>query len=61
MGVLIVKNSVQIVLHNDLDEMIYKEIWFNEDYNVNLSHKSIVIDIGLNVGFASLYFAQKIM
>lgn len=48
-----------MILHNDLEEMICREIWYNEDYNINLQADSILIDIGLNVGFASLFFANK--
>ena len=48
-----------MVLHNDLEEMICREVWYNEDYNINLQTECIVIDIGLNVGFATLFFADK--
>lgn len=48
-----------MVLHNDLEEMICREIWYNDDYNINLQTDCIVIDIGLNVGFATLFFANK--
>lgn len=47
------------MLHNDVEEMIYREIWYNEEYNLNTSKESIVIDIGMNAGFATLFFAQK--
>lgn len=58
-GVKVCWNGVTVMLHNELEEMIYREIWCNEDYNLNILKDSIVIDIGMNAGFASLYFAQK--
>ena len=42
-------------------EEIFKlhEIFHLNMYNFSLPHKSILIDIGMNVGFGSLYFASK--
>jgi len=37
---------------------ILKEIFVNKDYNFLLDQKCIVIDIGANVGFSSLFFSQ---
>lgn len=58
-GVKVCCNGIAAVLHNVLEEMIYREIWYNEEYNLNISKESIVIDIGMNAGFATLFFAQK--
>ena len=38
---------------------ILHEIFHLNMYNFSLSHNSVVIDIGMNVGFGSLYFASK--
>lgn len=40
----------------DMD--IFWEIFLFHEYSINLLPHSIVIDIGMNVGFASLYFAS---
>jgi FkbM family methyltransferase len=39
------------------DIYILKEIYLNKEYGFFFNEKSIVVDIGLNVGFASLFFA----
>lgn len=46
-------------MHNKIEEMICYEIWDLEEYNLNLQADSIVIDIGMNVGLATLFFANK--
>lgn len=58
-GVKVCWKGITAVLHNAVEEMIYREIWYNEEYNLNTSKESIVIDIGMNAGFATLFFAQK--
>lgn len=58
-GIALCMNGITVILHNELEEMIFREIWCSEDYNVNLASDSIVLDIGLNVGFAALFFANK--
>ena len=39
------------------DIYILKEIYLNKEYGFFFNEKSIVVDVGLNVGFASLFFA----
>ena len=58
-GLKICINDVKILLTNETEEMICSEIFIMDDYNINMSSDSIVIDIGLNVGLASLFFAKK--
>jgi len=41
------------------DVFILNEIFFNNHYNYDIKDEHIVIDIGMNVGFASIYFADK--
>lgn len=41
------------------DLFILTEIYLRKEYNLNIAEPSVVIDIGLNVGFASLYFANR--
>jgi len=36
---------------------ITKEVFLNKDYAINFSYEAVLIDIGLNRGIASLYFA----
>ena len=49
----------RIISSNEL--FIINEVFFNRCYNVNIPGDQIynVIDIGMNVGFASLFFAAK--
>jgi FkbM family methyltransferase len=45
---------------NAFDELfILHEIFFRGVYNYSFNKNHIVIDIGMNVGFSSLYFAKK--
>jgi len=58
-GIEICIKGTTLIIHNDVEEMICREIWYEDQYNINLQADCIVIDIGLNVGFASLFFANK--
>jgi len=58
-GIEVVIDGIHIILHNALEESIFWEIYYNEEYNINFQTNSIVIDIGLNVGMATLFFANK--
>ncbi len=40
-------------------ELIAYEIFFNDDYHFSPGKDAIVIDIGMNIGFASLYYALR--
>lgn len=46
-------------LTNNLEKIILEDIYFNEDYNLYFPYDAVVVDIGMNVGFASLFFAKK--
>jgi FkbM family methyltransferase len=37
---------------------ILEEVYVNGTYNFQSNHPAVVVDIGMNVGFASLFFAQ---
>ena len=50
-----VKIDISNVPHEALG--ITKELFLNKDYAVNFSYDAVLIDIGLNRGIASLYFA----
>ncbi|MCP4613407.1 MAG: FkbM family methyltransferase [Planctomycetes bacterium] len=50
-----VKIDISNVPHEAMG--ITKEVFLNKDYTVNFSHDAVLIDIGLNRGIASLYFA----
>lgn len=58
-GIEVVIDGIHIIFHNALEESIFYEIYYNEEYNINCPTNSIVIDIGLNVGMATLFFANK--
>lgn len=38
---------------------IVEEIFKNDEYNFDVGYPSVVIDIGMNIGLASLYFAAR--
>lgn len=39
--------------------LIVEEIFKNDEYNFDISDRAVVIDIGMNIGLASLYFAAR--
>jgi FkbM family methyltransferase len=39
--------------------LIVEEIFKNEEYNFEIGAEAVVIDIGMNIGLASLYFASR--
>jgi FkbM family methyltransferase len=39
--------------------LIVEEIFKNEEYHFDIGRDAVVIDIGMNIGLASLYFAQR--
>ncbi len=58
-GLEVCISGIKMLLTNAVEEMICREIWYGDDYNVNLPSDSVVIDIGMNVGYATLFFANK--
>lgn len=46
------------ILKSEVDLWIFKEIYFQNTYNINIQGSLEVIDIGMNIGIASLYFAS---
>ncbi len=39
--------------------LIVEEIFKSDEYNFDIGEESVVIDIGMNIGLASLYFASR--
>ena len=39
--------------------LIVEEIFKNEEYNFDIGQEAVVIDLGMNIGLASLYFASR--
>jgi FkbM family methyltransferase len=39
--------------------LMIEEIYKNEEYNFDIGAQAVVIDIGMNIGLASLYFAAR--
>jgi FkbM family methyltransferase len=56
-GTIIDYLGVSIAVKNVEDFQIIREIFQRNSYNFNLSGDVCVVDIGMNVGLASLYFA----
>jgi FkbM family methyltransferase len=49
--------NLKVEVQTAEDIFILKEIYLNREYGFNFREKTIVVDIGLNVAMASLYFA----
>lgn len=58
-GIEINWNDLRISISNECDMIIFKDIFLQEDYNLNMKDNCILIDIGMNTGQASLFFASK--
>jgi len=52
-------NNIKIQLYNGEELYILNEIYYEGCYNFLLNSDCVVIDIGMNVGLASLFFLQK--
>jgi len=39
--------------------LIVEEVFKNDEYNFDIADRAVVIDIGMNIGLASLYFAAR--
>lgn len=54
-------NNISINLKSLTEHNVFKTIFLDKDYEVGLSSlkPTVVIDIGMNVGMAALYFANK--
>lgn len=50
--------SIKIHLKNHGSLFVVNELFVEQLYDININQKSIVIDVGMNVGLASLYFAS---
>lgn len=54
-----IKDRLKVKFIDKTQENIFWEIFYEECYNFCSNEEMILIDIGLNAGFASLYFALK--
>lgn len=52
-------NGVHVQCENEVEYMIAQQIFAEEEYGFHTKDNYFVIDIGLNIGCASLYFASK--
>lgn len=58
--ILISIHAISFLIKHDSDSFIYEEIFLQDEYAFSLSRTSIiVIDIGMNIGCASLFFASR--
>ena len=53
-----INEGITFVLRTKTDLVVFDEIYLDNDYRVLAQGKITVIDIGMNVGLASLYYAQ---
>ncbi len=51
--------GIKVQIKRGVELYILHEIFILQDYHFSSLHDYIVIDIGMNVGFASLFFAQQ--
>ena len=58
-GVLIAFDNFKIYIESREEFYIVSEIFAENDYNFFFPKKTVVVDIGCNVGMASLFFAAK--
>ncbi len=52
-------DGIALLINSAEELFIANEIFVNRCYEFHLNSKAIVIDIGMNVGIASLYFASR--
>lgn len=59
-GVIVTSGDVSFKLQYITDFYVFREIFFENIYNVGLPYTDcIVIDIGMNIGLATLFFAER--
>jgi len=58
-GLLLTINGVRLMVTNKQEILIVKEIFTEKIYNTRILPNTLVIDIGMNVGFCSLFFANN--
>jgi FkbM family methyltransferase len=51
-------DSISLYIFGRSDLYCILEVFYFTYYNININHDAIVIDIGLNIGTTSLFFAQ---
>ena len=59
--VLVQYNYLKIWLQSSNSFYAFKEVFIKQCYNLDLSQSTVVFDVGMNVGYTSLFFAQKEM
>ncbi|PTB96656.1 hypothetical protein C9994_06365 [Marivirga lumbricoides] len=52
-------NNLKLFIKTAEELYIIREVFFHEIYNISLGKPFMVIDIGMNVGYTSLYFANR--
>ena len=58
-GLLVEFDGVQFYIETAEEAFIIVEVFVNECYNFNLNKKSVIIDIGANIGISSVYFSRS--
>ena len=52
-------NGLSFAINSTEELLILEEVFINGIYNVEVKHSFVFIDIGMNVGITSLFFANK--
>ena len=59
-NVLVQAGTIKLLWKYDIEKIITKEVFYKERYNWGgRNDRYVVFDIGMNVGIASLFFAQR--
>lgn len=52
-------NGNKITLHTKSDESVFRTVFCSNEYNIMCNQKMVFIDIGMNIGLASIYAAMN--
>jgi FkbM family methyltransferase len=56
---VVIDNDIKIRVKTKEELAIIEEVFVNKIYSIQTNKKTTVVDIGMNVGIASLFFAQQ--
>ena len=59
-GFLMSFENLKLYIESPEELFILNEVFIDADYNFLANEKTIVFDIGMNIGIASIFFANKI-
>jgi FkbM family methyltransferase len=57
--ILVDIDGIEAFISTDGDLDIIDKIFFRNLYNITIDHPTVVLDVGMNVGFSALFFAKN--